>query len=58
LLGLEVRMLAAQLGELLGSAAPALTGHLAAGVFRLVGLPFQVVPKGARETGRCSAGKL
>jgi len=34
-------VLAAQPGELLGSAAPALTGRLAARVFRLFGLPFQ-----------------
>jgi hypothetical protein len=34
-------VLATQLGELLGSAASALAGHLVARVFRLVGLPFQ-----------------
>ena len=34
-------MLAAQLGELFGGAAPALARHLAARVFRLVGLPLQ-----------------
>ena len=28
------------------------------GVFRLVDLPFQVVPKGHEKPGRCSAGKL
>jgi hypothetical protein len=43
-------VLAAQLGELLARAASARAGHLAIRVFRLVGLPFQVVPKGARET--------
>jgi hypothetical protein len=58
LLGLEVRVLAAQLGELLASAAPALAGHLTARVFRLADLQFQVVPKGARETARCPARRL
>ena len=37
LLSLEVRVLAAQLRELLGGAAPALARHLAARDFRLVG---------------------
>ena len=58
LLGLEVRVLAAQLGELLASAAPALAGHLAARVFRLVGLPFQVVPKGHENPGVLSREAL